>query len=136
MASVHRVREDVPGDRARTDAGQGEEAGEEARESIAEHVDFGDTPHSRKMMTSMSIDEMEKLVILIRNRRALAAERTKRAASISRNARTNAVAFRLQRFVTKAERELAALDKKIAAVEDTITKIRVTLIELGEDGTW
>lgn len=128
MGHHDRVDDGIHDARDSEDTGQGEETGE----TTAEDVGLADTPHHRVTIDEMTVDQLEQTVIAIRARRDVVSERVARAAAIHRNAKEGVAAHKLGKLLKRAQTELAAVNARIAKLEDVVTRMRVSLIEMGE----
>jgi len=91
-----------------------------------------DNPHVLQDIATMSIDELEQLVLSLRARREAVQQRIDTAKRVSRNAKDHALSFRLEKETTAATKDAARISTLLDKLEARITKIRVTLIEMGE----
>ena len=83
-------------------------------------------------ISQMSIEELEQHVLRIRARREAVVARIEAARSVSRNNKEGAIAFRLEKQIATAQKNVERADALIDKLEVDVAKIRKTLIEMGE----
>jgi septal ring factor EnvC (AmiA/AmiB activator) len=91
-----------------------------------------DSPTHRLHILQLSMPQFKEDLEKIRVRRASIVEKAAKAKSNSKIAREATVNKQLQRFFKKLEKDIAALDRDMTAIEDNMNKARALILELSD----